>query len=479
MKFSQLKWLLLSACFFSSMQAVFPANAAEEKSKVEVRGQLALQYITDESRDLGALNQDRTESFSEQAQMDVNAKLTPDIIGYFEGRALNIDGESGFDDDTGENLSAGQSFVEMRQLWLRWDNLFDVVPLGVQIGRQRVREPYALWWNNDLDMVRFHYDSTLLTGFIGVGENLASYRTGSDNELAQEDEDRLRVLGEASWQYNLNHFIEGRFLHEDDHSGLERTGSIIRADDRDNEDLNATWAGFRATGSVDKPFPSISKFGYKADLIGLAGEVDMPTSVAGPGANQRTITGSNNNDVRAWAFDGNVTLAPVDRWAITVGYAYGSGDDDPTDGTDHAFRQTDMHSNSSRPGVASRLQRNYGEALRPELSNIHIMSIGTNYQVTDSTDAGITYFNYHLAEDATSLRSANISAPMNGTDKDIGQEADVFVNVDVARALDVQPSFVEGIKFRVSVGSFFPGDAYKPNGTNEAFRAFSELKFNF
>jgi hypothetical protein len=205
----------------------------------------------------------------------------------------------------------------------------------------------------------------------------------------------------------------------------------------------------------------------------------MPTSVAGPGVNQRTVTGSANNDVRAWAFDGNVTLAPTDRWAMTLGYAYGSGDDDPTDGTDHAFRQTDMHSNSSRPGVASRLQRNYGEALRPELSNIHIMSVGTNYQFTDSTDAGITYFNYHLAEDATSLRSANISAPLNGMDQDIGQEADVFVNVDVAKALDFQPAFVEGIKFRVSVGSFFPGDAYKPNGTNEAYRAFSELKVNF
>ncbi len=478
MKSKNSKWLLLSVCFFS-LQIASPAFAAEEKSKVEVRGQLALQYITDESRDLGALNQDRTESFSEQVQMDVSAKLNEDLTSYFEGRALNIDGESGFDDDTGENLSAEQSFLEMRQFWLRQDNLFGIVPLGIQVGRQRVREPYALWWNNNLDMVRFHYDSTLFTSFIGVGENLASYRTGSDNDLSQANEDRLRVLGEASWQYQYNHFIEGRFMHEDDHSGLERVGSFIPADDRDSEDLNATWVGARAAGSVDKPFASLSRLGYKADLIGLAGDVDMPTTIAGPGVNQRTVIGSASNDVRAWAFDGNVTMAPVDRWAMTFGYAYGSGDDDPTDGTDHSFRQTDLHSNSSRPGVASRLQRNYGEALRPELSNIHILSVGTNYQFTDSTDAGITYFNYHLAEDATSMRSSNISAPLNGTDRNVGQEADVFVNVDVAKALNFQPSLVEGIKFRVSVGSFFPGDAYKPNGTNEAFRAFSELKLNF
>jgi alginate production protein len=193
------------------------------------------------------------------------------------------------------------------------------------------------------------------------------------------------------------------------------------------------------------------------------------------------VTGTDNLDVSAWAFDSGVALAPrmIGSPVFTAGYSFGSGDDDATDGTDNEFRQTDLQGSSSRIGLERQQQKNYGEVLRPELSNIHILTAGVGVPVTEGTDIGLTYFNYHLAEDATSLRSSGISAPMNGTDKDIGQAADVIINVDIDKELDMSSRYVDDIGFRLVLGSFFAGDAYEPNTEDDAYRIFTELRFRF
>lgn len=456
------------------------ALAQDKKDKFEVDVGLNFQYIGLESPDLGTGNSDFESSFSEQLQLAAGANFTDDLFGYFYGRALNIDGDSGFDDDeNGSSVSAEQSFLELRQLYLKKSNLFNVTPLSLQVGRQRVRETRAIWWNSDNDLVRLNYDSTLLSGFVAAGENMASYRTGEGTDFMEADEDRFRTLGEVSWQYRYNHFLEGRFLYEDDHSGLEPVGSVVDANDRDNEDQNIAWVGVRAAGDVLKPVDMMGRLKYRADVIGAWGEEDLLTTAAGaPGT--RTVTGSRTRDVRAWAFDGGITADPGAEGGVvlTAGYAFGSGDDNPADGTDGEFRQSDMQGSSSRVGLERQQQKNYGEVLRPELSNLHVLTVGAGYPVTDATDVGLTYFHYRLDENATGLRSSGISAPMNNTDKDVGQALDFAVNVDVDDEFGLKNAYAKDIDFRFVVGSFFPGDAYGA-GDHEAFRFFSELKFKF
>ena len=53
------------------------------------------------------------------------------------------------------------------------------------------------------------------------------------------------------------------------------------------------------------------------------------------------------------------------------------------------------------------------------------------------------------------------------------------MNVDVDKQFQMKIPYTKGVNFRFVLGSFFPGDAYEPDGDNEAFRAFSELKFRF
>jgi len=455
---------------------------AQEKSfsdRIDARAQAILQYVTEEDKDLGTDNLGSESSFSQQLQGSVKAELSEHATAFVNARALNIDGEAGFDDDTGETVSLEQSFLELREFWIQWDHI-GIDPVSLQLGRQRVREPRSLWWNSDFDMARVHYDTTLLKGFIGVGEELASYRTDNNGDFEGDDEDRLRTLGELSWQHHYNHFLEGRFLYENDHSGTRPAGTIVAADDRDDEDLDAAWLGVRTTGVFEEPVNALENFKYRADLIGLFGDEDLETSAGGPGTS-RTVTGVDNLDVSAWAFDSGFAVSPriVGNPVFTAGYSYGSGDDDATDGTDNEFRQTDMQGSSSRIGLERQQQKNYGEVLRPELSNIHILTAGVGLPVTEGTDVGLTYFNYHLAEDATSLRSSGIGAPMNGTDKDIGQAADFIVNVDVDKELDMNSRYVDDIGFRLVVGSFFAGDAYEPADEDDAYRVFTELRLRF
>ncbi len=459
--------------------AITSPAVAQESGRITIDPRVTLQYDMEDNTDLGTQNLETEHSLSEQFQLIVKGDIADDLVGFFYGRALNIDGDAGFsDEDNDAGDTAEDAFLELRELFIEKQNLFGVVPLSVRVGRQRVREPRSIWWNSDNDLVRVNYNTTLLNAFIAAGENMTSYRT-EDGDFTESDEDRFRTLGEVSWQYLYGHFLEGRFLYEDDHSGLESVGSTIDANDRDNEDFKGTWAGIRAAGEFHDAGPA-SVLKYRADIIGLTGEQDNLTSVAGPG-NNRTVTGSTNVDVMAWAFDGSLIADPMEKGGTVVygGYAYGSGDDNPADGDDESFRQTDIQGSSSRTGLERQQQKNYGEVLKPELSNIHVFHAGAAYPVTGATDISLTWFNYQLAEDATRLRSSGISAPLNGTDDHIGDAIDFVLNIDLDDEFDFGLPYTKDIDFRFVAGSFFPGEAYSPNDNDEAFRVFTEIKFRF
>lgn len=87
------------------------------------------------------------------------------------------------------------------------------------------------------------------------------------------------------------------------------------------------------------------------------------------------------------------------RPRLLVGYAYGSGDDDPDDGVDRRFRQTGMQSNEARLGGLFK-RRIYGEAFDPELSNLHIVSLGVGIAPTPRWSIDLVWHGYRQAKTA-------------------------------------------------------------------------------
>ena len=221
-------------------------------------------------------------------------------------------------------------------------------------------------------------EKLIFSGMLAIGENLTEYRSSGD-AFNRDDEDLFRVLGQTSWQYALGHFLEARFAYQEDHSGMKGTGSLVSSNDRDEEDGDLLWLGVRTKGNVYNDILSEDKpISYRADLMYLTGDEDVQSTTSGPNDAVRTVTGVSNNDVSGWGVDLGleVPLPVYQEPVLILGYAFGSGDENSADNDNDAFRQTGLDGNTSKFGVSSGSMYNYGSVLRPDLSNIHITTLG-------------------------------------------------------------------------------------------------------
>lgn len=385
------------------------------------------------------------------------------------------------DDDSGKDpMSDG--FIEMRQLWAEFYNLAGDPRLSTKLGRQRFRDDRGLWWNDDLESVRMSMKSSLYSGFIAAGQALDHYRIGDNDDFREDEKDRLRLFGEVTHRITQDHNIDARFMAMHDYSGTPRIGTTLAADDMDRGDADLLWLGLRGHGAV--PAGNL-RVGYHLDGMMVVGTETMADTAAMPGGARRMVTGTRERDVAGWAMDGriNVALSDAPRTpTINAGYAFASGDDNPGGtGNDGAFRQTDMHSNSSAMNDDTRMGRvrHYGEVLRPELSNIHILSLGAQVPVMENGAVALQYFNYWLAEERSGLRSAGIDAPLNGRDAHLGQAMDMILYVPIADDLRRHGVWAESIASRFVIGGFMAGSAYGAAEDDMAWRGTAELRVRF
>jgi hypothetical protein len=459
------------------------ANAAQESEYLSFHGNVRYQYLYEDNADLGTRSEDTTGDSTVEGNLYGYYNPTSTIKGFTQIRALKTFGGANFQDETGLQESV-DSFVEARQVWFEFSEIADIIPLSVRVGRQRYYEPTSNWWNRDMDSVRAIYDTTLVKGFLGVAQNLRSYRTASDSDFGQDDQDRLRLLGELSKQYRPDQFIDFRFLAEHDHSGTEPTGVLVRTFDRDQNDQDLVWFGTRHHGTFGllEPKASVEKIAYRADLMGVVGSETLENSTSTSNPARRLVTGNQDKDVRGWAFDGDVSLytnLPL-KPVLYAGYAYGSGDDNPNDGVNHGFRQTDLQGNFTYWNGTRTPARNYGEALRPELSNIHILAAGSTFHFGKASDLSTTYRYYKQATATTTSSPDGISASTDGKDTDLGHGFDVLGTANLTQEFGATIPHFKDIMLRANYGAFVAGDAWETAAEGEVSqRAILQLRLNY
>ena len=164
---------------------------------------------------------------------------------------------------------------------------------------------------------------------------------------------------------------------------------------------------------------------------------------------------------------------------FTLGYAYGSGDDNPNDSKNHTFHQTGLESNESRFAGIPKFKY-YGEALDPQLSNLRILTVGVGAFPASTVSVDVVYHRYRLAKVAEELPNSAITAQMNQIDllvpapdpdadlilvpvrsKDVGQGVDIVVGIR-------QLFGVRRLGLDLRLGWFLPGKAfYRNDGTEE------------
>jgi len=158
--------------------------------------------------------------------------------------------------------------------------------------------------------------------------------------------------------------------------------------------------------------------------------------------------------------------------SITLGYAFGTGDDNPDDGSNHEFRQTGLQTNEEKFAGVSKFKY-YGEALDPELSNLKILTIGVGFRPARNVTVDLVYHRYRSHKLAAELRNSALTALMNQDEarpsKDVGSALDIVIGI--RRLFGIRRLGVD-----LRAGWFFPGDAFRILGGDPGEPAFRPAK---
>ena len=156
------------------------------------------------------------------------------------------------------------------------------------------------------------------------------------------------------------------------------------------------------------------------------------------------------------------------KTALTLGFAFGTGDRNPDDGTDGAFRQTGLQDNEWDFGGATDFKY-YGEVLDPELSNLAILTAGVGIRPSDKFSLDLVYHHYLQHRASASLRNAGIDAEPSGRSRRLGSAIDLIVGLQ---------EIWDHLDARLAVGYFLPGAAF-PESSGGAWVVSAEVQFRF
>lgn len=420
--------------------------------KYEVSPEYRNNYNLDsgDERNLTRVNQEfRLEMLLEYSRSLVMF-LEPQLVHRWDRRS-DREEESEFD------LRRGQSWI----YYAFWPD----AGLALQVGRQNLQERRSWWWDADLDAARLHFSSPTVLAELGIAKEV--FPISLDDDILADQEDVTRGFARWDWQWADRQNLELFWLSERDRSGSFEEGVPVREELVDVRDAELDWLGARAIGRwKTKPLGTLFYWTDVARVHGSETLTDFSETGDGlflPGASRQV-------DVRGWAVDAGVTLRPRKNRQLnfTASYAIGSGDDGSDVTLDRSFRQTGLNSNKDNYRGVTRF-RYYGELLRPELSNLQVLTFAMGRRFLSASSLDLVYRNYRQVYANSILRSARINAPLNGEDRDVGDEIDLVIGVEEWRNWELK-----------IIGSIFlPGSAYGPNAGEKAYRADLQLRYIF
>ena len=407
---------------------------------------------------------------STEAGLDIKPEwvwqLSPNWRSKLRLQAFGATGQVDVSDEIGGTTTDG--FFALREAWLDYNGLSDYPGESIRFGRERLKETSGLWWDDDITLVRWIFDTSLLKSTVGVARKFAEMRTDS-NELQDEEQDITRFFAKTDWQWRKSHYL-GFLVTHGEGSGDQASQAAARGQSSDElytESL--TWAAIQADRAYFD-WHSHDAFQYFAQVGAVHGTdavVDADSSApSGYRARERDVSG--------WAADLGMRAQLLDtpRWVIGAHGAYASGGSDRSD-TD-AFRQTSLESNRSRyTGTRSQIQR-FGEAFQPAWSNLKVATFYTAVSDRNLWDANLIYHRYWLADQGGTIRSDLIEPGFNGSSDDLGQSVDLVLGY-----YGDTPSSWATFDVRLSGGVFMPGDAYGEQADDLRHRVILDVSKRF
>ncbi len=363
-----------------------------------------------------------------------------------------------------DNEKQSDASVSRGQTWLYASDIFRS-DFGMQVGRQTIRDRREWWWDERLDSLRLHYDSTPYEFEISLAEELAA--TATDEDIEPEKDDVQRILARGRWDWAERQQLELFFLRQNDDSSTPQEDDVFDQDDEDEVDADLTWLGLRAMGRIKNK--SLGRFYYWLDSAVVRGDetvIDFDDIDGG----HSVVDDVESRDVRGWALDLGTTWKTELKGEprITVGYARTSSDSDPDNAVDRTFRQTGLQGNEDKLRSVERFPY-YGALLEPQLSNLEILTLGVGFPLLEDSSIDLVYHDYRQVEAADFLRDSRLRADPQGEDTDIGRELDLIVSLEEWKHWEVQ----------ISAGVFEAGSAFGELDGETANRVVLTMEYNF
>ncbi|MFQ5719947.1 MAG: alginate export family protein [Acidobacteriota bacterium] len=300
-----------------------------------------------------------------------------------------------------DDFTLGETYVQIAGLLGRRGSL--------QVGRARFDDQRDWLFRRDLDALRLFFDWSRLHVETSLSRQVV------DPERRQRDIVNQLVLITAypGHRHRVSAYYLGREDHHIQPNGLRR-------------DFSPDLAGVRAAGEG-------GHWLYWADAALARGSIE-------------------GQPLRGKAYDAGGTWIFPSRFepSLTVGYAVGSGDSDPTDGVDRTFRQSGLQLNNGKWNGVTNF-RYYGELLRPELANLRISTYGFGLRVSPKSSIDLVWHRYDLDEPASELVNDGLSdRRLDLVHRDVGRELDLVVGIEDLAHLE----------FEIDLGVFDPGEAF-------------------
>ncbi len=416
--------IVLSAALAAAVQAA-PARGAPEEGgeslldSLEFGGHVELATEHQRNFDLDRAEDDDVALVPVELQLGLLFDPNDYFEAYLQATLTKqfVLREEGEDEDRNTELTLEEAYVTVRQP--DWG-------LSLQVGRQSFEDERQWLYDAELDGVRGAYRTS---------EFSLELSASREAQIAQ---DFLNTVDEE----NINTYVLYGAYELLEAVTLSAYGLVN--DFRGNGGDQEVFFGLQSFGTIGE------RLSYWLDAAHVRGDE------AG-----RDLRGYGLDLLAAYRFD-----APLSPHLI-LGYAFGSGDSDPDDDTDGAFRQTGLQGNETEVGGLTAF-RYYGEAFDPELSNMSIFTAGLGARPREGLSLDLVYHYYLQDEAADELRETGVDAEPTGRSRRLGSEIDLVFGLEE----------IEDVRISAFIGYFMPGRAFEP-GADDALFARIEFEYEF
>jgi alginate production protein len=410
----------------------------------------------DGGRDLGLLDRgDSREAFLDATPW-MHFQFSPQWSAFVRARLFAPTGAVLPNGNDNNNVNASSNaFVGLKEAWIDYGGLTSYPDESIRLGRQRIREDDAQFWDQDIDALRWIFNTTLLQAELGVGHQFGTYRS-DDVKLPPDQKDRTYAFGTLSGEWRPLQRIGVRVVHADDNGDQPPLGQIV--DDQTKlQNGHMTWAGvFADNHYYDGPdSPALAYTGSMTWLFG-----SQRTAITDP---TNVIVGEDSGNLHAWAADVGLRYRlPIERLPLQFGasYAYSSGGD-RADLSDQ-FSQTGLQSNYSTFTGTRALISRFTDAYRAELGNLRAATAFASLNLGD-WDTSLIWSRYNRVHGDAPVTTDNILVEPNTNSRDLGNGYDLVVTryfggkaKDASYLIDDEHQ--SSLRLRGSV--FDPGAAY-------------------